>query len=101
VAKKALIERERKRENLIAKFAVQRSILKLIILDFNKSKDERYAARLSLQKLPRSASPTRKRNRCVITGRPRGTFRKFGLSRNKLREMAFRGEIPGLTKASW
>ncbi len=66
-----------------------------------KSDEERYAARLELQQLPRNANPTRKRNRCAITGRPRGTFRKFGLARNKIREIAFRGEIPGLIKASW
>ena len=69
--------------------------------DVSKSEEERYEARLKLQQLPRNASPTRQRNRCALTGRPRGTFRKFGLARNKIREIAFRGEIPGLTKASW
>jgi small subunit ribosomal protein S14 len=101
VAKKALIEREDKRTRLVAKFSAKRAALKTIIDDSQKSDEERYEARLALQQLPRNANPTRQRNRCSITGRPRGTFRKFGLARNKLRELAFRGEIPGLTKASW
>nr|WP_206289225.1 MULTISPECIES: 30S ribosomal protein S14 [Burkholderia] len=97
----ALIEREKKRARLVAKFAAKREALKAIIEDQSKSEEERYEARLELQQLPRNANPTRQRNRCAITGRPRGTFRKFGLARNKIREIAFRGEIPGLTKASW
>jgi small subunit ribosomal protein S14 len=101
VAKLALIEREKKRARLAAKYAPKRNELKAIIGDMSKSDEEHYAARLELQQLPRNSNPTRKRNRCVITGRPRGTFRKFGLARNKIREIAFRGEIPGLTKASW
>jgi small subunit ribosomal protein S14 len=101
VAKLALIEREKKRARLVAKFAAKREALKAIIDDQSKSEEERYEARLELQQLPRNANPTRQRNRCAITGRPRGTFRKFGLARNKIREIAFRGEIPGLTKASW
>jgi small subunit ribosomal protein S14 len=101
VAKLALIEREKKRARLVAKYAAKRAELKAIIDDAGKSDEERYAARLDLQQLPRNANPTRQRNRCAITGRPRGTFRKFGLARNKIREIAFRGEIPGLTKASW
>ncbi|WP_347555143.1 30S ribosomal protein S14 [Robbsia sp. KACC 23696] len=101
MAKKALIEREDKRTRLVAKFSAKRAALKTIIDDSQKSDEERYEARLALQQLPRNANPTRQRNRCSITGRPRGTFRKFGLARNKLRELAFRGEIPGLTKASW
>ncbi|KKB62239.1 30S ribosomal protein S14 [Robbsia andropogonis] len=101
MAKKALIEREDKRARLVAKFSAKRIALKTIIDDSSKTDDERYQARLALQQLPRNANPTRQRNRCSVTGRPRGTFRKFGLARNKLREMAFRGEIPGLTKASW
>jgi small subunit ribosomal protein S14 len=101
VAKLALIEREKKRARLAAKYAPKRAALKAIIGDTNKSEEEHYAARLELQQLPRNSNPTRKRNRCAITGRPRGTFRKFGLARNKIREIAFRGEIPGLTKASW
>ncbi|CAG2154934.1 MULTISPECIES: 30S ribosomal protein S14 [Cupriavidus] len=101
MAKLALIEREKKRAKLAAKFAPKRAALKAIIDDQEKSEEERYMARLELQQLPRNANPTRQRNRCAITGRPRGTFRKFGLARNKIREIAFKGEIPGLTKASW
>ncbi|MBU9514847.1 30S ribosomal protein S14 [Burkholderia multivorans] len=101
MAKLALIEREKKRARLVAKFAAKREALKAIIEDQSKSEEERYEARLELQQLPRNANPTRQRNRCAITGRPRGTFRKFGLARNKIREIAFRGEIPGLAKASW
>ena len=101
MAKLALIEREKKRARLVAKFAAKLEALKAIIEDQSKSEEERYEARLELQQLPRNANPTRQRNRCAITGCPRGTFRKFGLARNKIREIAFRGEIPGLTKASW
>ena len=101
MAKLALFEREKKRARLVAKFAAKRDALKAIVEDQGKSEEERYEARLELQQLPRNANPTRQRNRCAITGRPRGTFRKFGLARNKIREIAFRGEIPGLTKASW
>jgi small subunit ribosomal protein S14 len=101
VAKLALIEREKKRARLAQKFAGKRAGFKAIIDDTSKSDEERYEARLQLQQLPRNSNPTRKRNRCAITGRPRGTYRKFGLGRNKLREIAMRGEIPGLTKASW
>lgn len=101
MAKLALIEREKKRARLVAKFAAKRDALKAIVEDQSKSEEERYEARLELQQLPRNANPTRQRNRCAITGRPRGTFRKFGLARNKIREIAFRGEIPGSTKASW
>jgi small subunit ribosomal protein S14 len=101
VAKTALIERENKREKLVAKYAKKYAELKAIIADSKKSDDERTAARMDLQKLPRNAYPTRQRNRCEITGRPRGTFRQFGLARAKIREMAFAGEIPGVTKASW
>ena len=101
MAKLALIEREKKRAKLVAKYAAKRANLKAIIDDQEKSDEERYSARLELQQLPRNANPTRQRNRCAITGRPRGTFRKFGLARNKIREIAFKGEIPGLTKASW
>ncbi|AJC15234.1 MULTISPECIES: 30S ribosomal protein S14 [Pandoraea] len=101
MAKLALIEREKKRARLAAKYAGKRADLKAIIEDTSKSEDERYEARLALQQLPRNANPTRQRNRCELTGRPRGTFRKFGLARNKIREIAFRGEIPGVTKASW
>jgi small subunit ribosomal protein S14 len=101
VAKVSLKQREEKREMLVAKYAKKRAELKAIIDDFSKSDDERYAARLELQKLPRNANPTRLRNRCGLTGRPRGTFRQFGLGRSKIRELAFAGDIPGVTKASW
>lgn len=101
MAKISLIEREKKRTKTVAKFAAKRAELKAIIEDFSKSEEERYDARLKLQALPRNASPIRQRNRCALTGRPRGTFRKFGLGRAKIREIAFRGEIPGVTKASW
>ena len=101
MAKVSLKQREEKREMLVAKYAKKRAELKAIIDDFNKSDDERYAARLELQKLPRNANPTRLRNRCHLTGRPRGTFRQFGLGRSKIRELAFAGDIPGVTKASW
>ena len=100
MAKLSLIEREKKRAKLVAKYAEKRAALEAIVADQSKSEEERYEARLKLQALPRNANPTRQRNRCSITGRPRGTFRKFGLARNKLREIAFKGEIPGLTKAS-
>ena len=101
MAKLSLIEREKKRAKLVAKYAEKRAALEAIVADQSKSEEERYEARLKLQALPRNANPTRQRNRCSITGRPRGTFRKFGLARNKIREIAFKGEIPGLTKASW
>jgi small subunit ribosomal protein S14 len=101
VAKTALIQREIKREKLVAQFAKKHAELKTIANDAKKSDEERQVARLALQKLPRNANPTRQRNRCAITGRPRGTFRQFGLARAKIRELAFAGDIPGITKASW
>jgi len=101
VAKLSLINRDIKRAKLVEKYAAKRAALKAIIDDQSKSDEERYDARLALQKLPRNANPTRQRNRCAVTGRPRGVFRKFGLGRHKLREMAMKGEIPGITKASW
>jgi small subunit ribosomal protein S14 len=101
VAKTSLIEREKKREALVKKYAAKRAELNAIIADQSRSEEERFQARLKLQQLPRNANPTRLRNRCELTGRPRGTFRKFGLARNKLREIAMRGEVPGMTKASW
>ena len=97
----ALIERELKRDKLVAKYAKKHAELKGIASDMKRSEEERAAARLGLQKLPRNANPTRQRNRCAITGRPRGTFQHFGLGRAKIREMAFAGEIPGIVKASW
>ena len=101
MAKVALIQRELKRERLVAKFAKKHAELKAIANDVSKSLEERDAARLALQKLPRNANPTRQRNRCELTGRPRGTFRQFGLGRAKVSEIAFAGGIPGVTKASW
>jgi len=101
MAKLALINRDVKRAALVKKYAKRREALVAIIENSRMSDDERLAARLKLQQLPRNANPTRLRNRCAITGRPRGYFRKFGLGRNKLREYAMRGEIPGIVKASW
>ena len=101
MAKMALIERELKRDKLVAKYAKKHAEYKAISNDAKRSEEERAAARLALQKLPRNANPTRQRNRCAITGRPRGTFRQFGLARAKIREMAFTGDIPGIIKASW
>ncbi len=101
MAKTSLIEREKKREALVKKYATKRAELNAVIADQSRSEEERYQARLKLQQLPRNANPTRLRNRCELTGRPRGTYRKFGLGRNKLREIAMRGEVPGMTKASW
>lgn len=101
LAKLALINRELKRERIAKKFAKKRADIKAIINDATRSVEEREEARKALQALPRDASPCRQRNRCGITGRPRGTFRKFGLARTKVREAAMHGDIPGLTKASW
>lgn len=101
MAKLALINREGKREKAVAKFSAKRKDILSRISDMSLSDDERMGARQKLQQLPRNASPVRLRNRCALTGRPRGVFRKFGLCRNKLREIAMRGEIPGMTKASW
>jgi small subunit ribosomal protein S14 len=101
MAKKSMIAREVKRARTVAKYAAKRTALKAIIGDPKISEEERYQAQLKLQALPRNASPTRMHNRCSITGRPHGFYRKFGLARNKLREATMRGEIPGLSKASW
>jgi small subunit ribosomal protein S14 len=101
MAKLALINREAKRANLVKKYAGKRTELKSIIDDSKATPEARMEARLALQALPRNANPTRQRNRCQLTGRPRGTFRKFGLARLKLRDLAMKGEIPGLMKASW
>ena len=101
MAKLSLKEREAKREKLVAKFAKKYAELQAIATDAKRSDEERYAARLQLQKLPRNANPTRLRNRCELTGRPNGVFRTFGLGRMKIRELAFKGDIPGVTKASW
>ena len=101
MAKKSMIERELKRGKLVKRHAAKRVELKKIIRNLNSSDDERVAAVAKLSALPRDSSPSRGRNRCAITGRPHGVYRKFGLGRNKLREAAMKGEIPGLTKASW
>jgi small subunit ribosomal protein S14 len=101
MAKVAIINRDLKRRETVKKFAVRRSELLSVINDFNSSEEERHSARIKLQMLPRNASPVRLRNRCSLTGRPRGVYSKFGLGRNKLRDIAMNGEIPGLTKASW
>ena len=101
MAKLSLINRDEKRRDLVKKYAKKRAALIAIINNTKASDDDRYEARLKLQQLPRNANPTRLRNRCAITGRPRGFFRKFGLGRNKLREFAMRGEVPGVVKASW
>jgi small subunit ribosomal protein S14 len=101
MAKTSMIEREKKRENLVKKYAKKRAELKAIINDRSASDDERWDAQIRLQKLPRNASPVRRQRRCGLTGRPHGVYRKFGLGRNKLREAAMRGDVPGLIKASW
>ncbi|HNP36604.1 MAG TPA: 30S ribosomal protein S14 [Woeseiaceae bacterium] len=101
MAKKSMIMRELKREKLAARYAKKRAALKATVRDINSTDDEREVAQAKLNAMPRDSSPIRQRNRCQITGRPHGVYRKFGLGRNKLREAAMRGEIPGLTKASW
>ena len=101
MAKLALINREEKRAKTVAKYAAKRAELFAVINNVGLSDEQRMDARLKLQQLPRNASPSRQRNRCSLTGRPRGVFRKFGLCRNKLRDIAMRGEVPGMTKASW
>ncbi|MDP2143203.1 MAG: 30S ribosomal protein S14 [Gallionella sp.] len=101
MAKMAVINREQKRRDTVAKFAAKRAELLATISNMTLSDEERAAARLKFQALPRDSSPVRLRNRCALTGRPRGTFRKFGLGRIKVREFAMRGEIPGVVKASW
>ena len=101
MTRKALVERELKRKKTVERFAAKRRLLKNILSDSNRTPEEKREARLKLQKLPRNASPVRLRNRCAVTGRPKGFYRKFGLGRNKLREQAMEGNIPGLHKASW
>jgi small subunit ribosomal protein S14 len=101
MAKKSMIAREKKRTRLVAKYAEKRTALKAILKDVNASDDEKWDAQIALQKLPRDASPVRQQRRCEITGRPHAVYRKFGLCRNKLREAAMRGDVPGLVKASW
>ncbi len=101
MAKLSLINREVKRSKLVEKYAAKRAALQKIIDDQRVPEEDRYQARLKIQALPRNANPTRQRNRCAITGRPRGVYRKFGLGRSKLREAIMRGEVPGVVKASW
>ena len=101
MAKLSVINRNEKRRETVKKFAEKRKALQDVANNQALSSEERYEARLKLQKLPRNASPVRVRNRCALTGRPRGTFRKFGLARGKLRDIAMRWEIPGVIKASW
>jgi small subunit ribosomal protein S14 len=101
MAKTSMIERENKRLRTAAKFAAKRAALKAIISSVTATDDDKWDAQIKLQKLPRDASPSRQRKRCAITGRPHGVYRKFGLCRNKLREHAMKGDVPGLTKASW
>jgi len=101
MAKMAVINREHKRREMVAKYAAKRELLTATISNAKLSEEERADARLKLQALPRDSSPVRLRNRCALTGRPRGTYKKFGLGRIKLREFAMRGEIPGIVKASW
>jgi small subunit ribosomal protein S14 len=101
MSKLALINRNEKRKKLVAKFTKKRAALQAIVDDSKASDEVKYEARLKIQALPRNANKTRLRNRCALTGRPRGVYSKFGLGRNKLREFAMRGEIPGIVKASW
>ncbi len=101
MAKQSMIEREKKRAKTRDKYAAKRAELKAIISNRNLSDDERWEAQLKLQALPRNASPVRRQRRCGLTGRPHAVYRKFGLARNKLREAAMRGDVPGLVKASW
>ena len=101
MAKVSMMEREKKRAQIVKKYANKRAAIKAILKDVNATDDERCEAQLRLQKLPRDASPSRQRRRCRLTGRPHGVYRRFGLGRNKLREAAMRGDVPGLVKASW
>ncbi len=101
MAKVSMINREKKRAKLVAKFAQKRAALKAIIADVNASDEDRWDAQQKLQKLPRDANPVRQQRRCRLTGRPHAVYRKFGLSRNMLREAAMRGDVPGLVKSSW
>ena len=101
MAKKSMIAREKKRARMVEKYSQKRLFLKAKLRDLSISEEERWQAQVALQKLPRNASPTRQQRRCQLTGRPHAVYRKFGLSRNKLREAAMRGDVPGLVKASW
>jgi small subunit ribosomal protein S14 len=101
MAKVSIINREQKRREVVKKFAAKRTALEAIATNVSLTEEERFAARQKIQALPRNSSSVRLRNRCALTGRPRGVFSKFGLGRTKLREFAMRGEIPGIVKASW
>lgn len=101
MAKKSMIAKERKRARLEAKYRQRRDAIRQRMVDQNLSGEDRFQAMLELQKLPRNSSLVRRRNRCVLTGRPRGVYRKFGVCRNKLREIFMRGEAPGVKKSSW
>jgi small subunit ribosomal protein S14 len=101
MAKKSMIARENKRARTVARYAQKRAAIKAILSSTTASDEEKWDAQVALQKLPRDASPVRQQRRCQITGRPHGVYRKFGLCRNKLREAAMRGDVPGLVKASW
>ena len=101
MAKKSMVAREKKRAKTVARYAAKRAELKGILADVNVSDEEKWDAQVKLQKLPRNASPVRQQRRCQITGRPHAVYRKFGLCRNKLREAAMRGDVPGLVKSSW
>ena len=101
MAKTSMVEREKKRAKVAAKYAAKRAALKAIVADRSASEEERWDAQMKLQALPRNASPVRRQRRCGLTGRPHAVYRKFGLGRNKLREAAMRGDVPGLVKASW
>ncbi|MCB1676090.1 MAG: 30S ribosomal protein S14 [Halioglobus sp.] len=101
MAKKSMVAREAKRARMVAKYAAKRAALKTILSDVDASDEMKWDAQIALQKLPRDASPVRRQRRCQITGRPHGVYRKFGLCRNKLREAAMRGDVPGLVKSSW
>ena len=101
MAKVSMVEREKKRAKAVQRYAKKQAELKAIINDRSASEEDRWEAQQSLQKLPRNASPSRQQRRCRVTGRPHGVYRKFGLGRNKLREAAMRGDVPGLVKASW
>lgn len=101
MAKKSMIAREQKRARMVAKYAAKRAELKAILSNPEVSDEEKWDAQVALQKLPRDASPVRRQRRCQLTGRPHAVYRKFGLCRNKLREAAMRGDVPGLVKASW
>jgi len=101
MAKKSMIAREKKRIKIVEKYAKKRAALKMVLSSVSATDEEKWEAQVKLQKLPKDASPVRRQRRCRITGRPHAVYRKFGLCRNKLRESAMRGDVPGLVKSSW